>query len=284
MYITSQRMITNRTRMSLLCCCVPRVQQRHPRLRNQSPETVVELNTFRLLPTEIWVKILKLLPLHVLWRNARPTCRSWNVIALEIVWNLLVQPTMIDVQWHTADKRIRQRLYPSIPRSPVLSEHRPFSSIARWNLPDFEKALYTSERKRYKCDNVIILLPSGKAWQNVATFALIKMTERKDIWEFEQLSSPMVDINKAFFEISWLAKWRVTFREGEERRSTSSRGDIHLDHVTVPLVQFVKLIALAEEEEWPNLGKIDGFDRRKRSRPNSGITTPRRRSEPATIF
>ena len=57
---------------------------------------------------------------------------------------------------------------------------------------------------------------------------------------------------------------------------------MHLDHVTVPLAQFVKLIALAEEEEWPNLGKIDGFDRKRKSRPNSGVSTPRRRSEPTT--
>ena len=56
---------------------------------------------------------------------------------------------------------------------------------------------------------------------------------------------------------------------------------MHLDHVTVPLAQLVKLIALAEDEEWPNLAKIDGFDRKKRSRPSSAIGTPgRRRSEP----
>jgi hypothetical protein len=270
--------------MSILCCCLPRVQQRLPRLEDQSAATPIELKTFRVLPTEIWVEILKYLPLHVLWRNARPTCRSWNSIALEIVWSLLVQRTIIDVQWHTAEKRIRQRLYPTIPKSLVPSEHRPFSSIARWDLPDFEKALYTSERKRYKCDNVIILLPSGRTWQNVSTFALIKMTERKDIWEFELLSSPMVAVDKAFFDVSWLANWRITFREGQEERSTSSRVNMHLDHVTVPLAQFVKLIALADEEEWPNLGKIDGFDRRRRSRPSSGISTPRRRSEPAILL
>lgn len=269
--------------MSLLCCCIPRTQQKPPRLKDQSATTAVELKTFRVLPTEIWVKILGLLPLHVLWRNARPTCHSWNVIALELVWNHLVLPTVIDVQWRTGDKRIRQRLYPLLPKSPGPAEFKPFSSVARWNLPDFEKALHTAERLRYRCDNVIILLPSAKAWQNVATFALIKTTERKDVWEFEQLSSPTVNIDKAFFDLSWLAKWRVTFRESPERRSTSSRADMHLDHVTVPLAQFVKLVALAEEEEWPNLGRIDGFDRKRRSRPNSGIITPRRRSEPTTI-
>jgi hypothetical protein len=269
--------------MSVLCCCIPRPQQKPPHLKDQPTTTTVELKTFRVLPVEIWVKILKLLPLHVLWRNARPTCRTWNIVALQLVWSLLVQPTIVDVQWGKAEKRIRQRLYPQLPKSPSPPAYRPFASIARWNLPEFEKALYTAERNRYKCENVIILLPSSKAWQNVAEFALIKSTERKDIWEFAQLSGQIVNI-EAFFDLSWLAKWRVTFREGQERRSTSSRGDMHLDHVTVPLAQFVKLVALAEEEEWPNLARIDGFDRKRRSRPNSGIATPRRRSDPTNVL
>jgi len=274
--------------MSVFCCCMPRVQQKPPRPKEQPAESV-ELATLRpefrkTLPPEIWAKVLRLLPLHVLWRNARSTCHSWNVIALDIVWKTLVGPTVVDVQWHTSEKRIRQRLYPSIPKSPEPSAFKPFSSIARWNLPDFEKALHTAQHERYKCDHVIILIPSGKAWQNVASFALVKRVGRKDIWEFELLSSPVSALDKSFFDLSWLARWRVTYREGEERRSTSSRGDMHLDHVTVPLAQFVKLIALAEEEEWPNLAKIDGFDRKRKSRPNSGVSTPRRRSEPTTAL
>jgi hypothetical protein len=269
--------------MSVLCCCMPRVQQKPPRSRDHPIAQSVELAVLHrrpTLPTEIWAKVLGLLPLHVLWRNARPACHTWNLIALEIVWITLVGPTVIDVQWHTSDKRIRQRLYPAIPKSPGPPDYKPFSSIARWNLPDFEKALHTAPRERYRCTNVVILIPSGKAWQNVAAFALVNRTNRKDVWEFEQLSAPL-PIDKSFFDLSWLARWRVTFHEGEERRSTSSRGDMHLDHVTVPLAQFVKLIALTEEEEWPNLAKIDGFDKKRKSRPNSGISTPRRRSEPA---
>lgn len=274
--------------MSVFCCCMPRVQQKPPRPKEPHPAESLELDTLRpvqkTIPPEIWTKVLGLLPLHALWRNARPTCQSWNVIALDIVWKRLVSPTVIDVQWHTSDKRIRQRLYPAIPKSPEPSDFKPFSSLARWNLPDFEKALHTAPRERYKCDHVIILIPSGKAWQNVASFALVKRIGRKDIWEFELLSSPVVDLNKSFFDLSWLAHWRVTFREGEERKSTSSRGDVHLDHVTVPLAQFVKLLALAEDEEWPNLAKIDGFDRKRKSRPNSGVSTPRRRSEPTAAL
>jgi hypothetical protein len=271
--------------MSLFCCCIPRVQEKPPRLKDKSARPSVELQTFRTttLPTEIWVKILKFLPLHALWRNARPTCHSWNHIVLEIIWNLLVSPTVIDVQWHTSEKRIRQRLYPTIPKSPDPPEFKPFSAIARWNLPDFEKALNVAERGRYKCNNVIILLFSGKAWQNVASFTLAKATEHKDIWEFELLSGRVRDLNKEFFDLSWLARWKVIFREALERRSTSTRSEMHLDYVTVPLAQFVKLVALAEEEDWPNLARIDGFDRKRRSRPNSGISTPRRRSEPTLL-
>jgi hypothetical protein len=269
--------------MSLLCCCLPRTQQKPPRLKAKAvqQEVPIELHTFKVLPTELWVKILKLLPLHALWLNARPTCHSWNLIALDIIWTTLVEPTVIDVQWNTTDKRIRQRLYPVIPKTPSPLEHKPFSAIARWNLPQFEMALYTAQRDRYICSNVIILLPSGKAWQNVATFILSKATGKKELWEFQHFTSRAAfdPLAKELYDPAWLARWRVTFKEGEERRSTSSRGDMHLDHVTVPLAQFVKLIALAEEEEWPNLAKIDGFDRKRKSRPNSGVSTPRRRSE-----
>jgi F-box-like len=270
--------------MSLLCCCIPRAQQKPPRLKapSQKNEEVHELQTFRTLPTELWVKILKLLPLHVLWRQARPTCRSWNIIALDIVWTTLVEPTVIDVQWNTTEKRIRQRLYPVIPKNPAPVDSKPFAAIARWNLPPFEKVLHTAPRDRYICNNVVILLPSGKAWQNVASFGLSKATGRKDLWEFEHFTGRITfdPLTKEYFDPAWLAKWRVTFRESEERTSTSSRANMHLDHVTVPLAQFIKLIALAEEEEWPKLAKIDGFDRKRKSRPNSGVSTPRRGSAP----
>ena len=276
--------------MSLLCCCVPRAQQKPPRLKIKTPQSEVELQEFRVvreLPREIWAKILKLLPLHVLWRSARPTCHIWNAITLEIVWNTVVQPTVVDVLWYTNEKRVRQRLYPVLSKSHELVDFTPFSTIARWNLPTFEKALYSSDRQRYKCTNVVILLPSGKSWQNTAGFTLVKSTGRRDVWEFEQFTSrdkAAADLTKELFDPSWLARWMVTFKEDSDRSSSSSstRGSLHLNHVTVPLAQFVKLFALAEEEEWPSMGKIDGFDRKKaRSRPNSGILTPiRRRSEP----
>jgi len=267
--------------MSLLCCCSARAPVKPPRLKDKSARESYELVTLHPLPNEVWEKVLKFLPLHTLWRKARPVCRHWNRTALDIVWSRLVDSTIIDVQWQTSEKRIRQRLYPILPRSPETLDCKPFSTIARWNLPEFEMALYSAERGRYKCTNVILLLPSGKTWQNVALFALTRSTATKDLWEFAQFSGRGIDLNKEFFELSWLARWRVTYCEGEERKSTSSRGDMHLDHVTVPLAQFVKLAAFAEEEEWPNLARIDGFDRTKgKSRPNSGISTPRRRSEP----
>jgi F-box-like len=273
---------TDQARMSFLCCCIPRIQQTPPRLKDRPEEEPVELQILRVLPTEIWMKIFRHLPLHVLWANVRPTSRAWNAMVLDIVWDH-VAPTVVDIQWQTPEKRIRQRLYPSIPKSIEPPDFKPFSAIARWNLPDFEKALNTSERGRYRCTHVFLLLSHRNYWQNAAVFAIIKITEHKDIWEFEQLSSPMVDLDKAFFDLCWLPKWRITFREGEERRSSSSRGDMHLDHVTVPLAQLVKLIALTAGEEWPYIGKIDGFERKRRSRPNSGISTPRRRSEPTVV-
>jgi hypothetical protein len=264
--------------MSLLCCCLPRPPQTPP----HSPPPVrgpsVELTTFHILPNELWVKILKLLPLNALWRNARPTCRSWNATALEIVVRRLVEPTIIDVMWHTSDKRVRQRLYPSVPRSLVPPDTTPFSLVARWLLPEFEKALNTGERKRYKCDHVIFFLASGKYAQNNSSFSLSRITERKDVWDIEALSMASFDYDQTFFyDPSWFPQWRITFKEGPERRSTSSRADMHLDSVTIPIAQFVKLVAVAEEEEWPSLAKIDGVDRRKKSRPSSGVGTPRRR-------
>jgi hypothetical protein len=265
--------------MSLLRCCLPRPPQTPP----HSPPPVrgpsVELSTFHNLPKELWLEILKLLPLHALWRNARPTCRSWNAMALEIVFRRLVEPTIIDVMWHTNDKRVRQRLYPSIPKTLVPADATPFSLVARWLLPEFEKALNTGERKRYKCDHVVFFLSSGKFAQNNSSFSLSRITERKDVWDIEALSMASFDYDQAFFyDPSWFPQWRITFREGPERRSTSSRGDMHLDSVTIPIAHFVKLAAIAEEEEWPSLAKVDGIDRRsKKSRPNSGIGTPRRR-------
>jgi hypothetical protein len=270
--------------MSFLCCCIPRVQPTSQRLRDTPETETVELQTIRVLPTEIWMKIFKLLPVHVLWQNVRPTSRAWNSMVLNIVWNDLVLPIVIDVQWQTPEKRIRQRLYPSIPKSLTPPDFKPFSAIAKWNLPDFEKVLHTAERERYKCTHVIMLLSPRKSWQNeTAKFTIVKITEHKDIWEFDLLAGQVLEFDKSLFDPSWLAKWRVTFREGEERRSLSSRGNMHLDHVTIPLAQLVKLIALADGEEWPNIAKIDGFDKKKRSRPNSGISTPRRRSEPGGL-
>jgi hypothetical protein len=263
--------------MSLLCCCIPRPPATPP---HSTPPIggPVELSTFLALPPEIWVKILNLLPLHVLWRNARPTCRSWNTVALEIVFRRFVEPTIIDVVWHTNEKRMRQRLYPSIPRSLVPPDYAPFSLLAHWLLPEFEKALHTAERRRYKCDHVVFYLASGKVSQNNTPFALAKISERKDVWEMEALNTSEFDYEKPFFyDPSWFPRWRITYRESHERRSTSSRADMHLDTVVIPIAHFVKLVAVAEDEEWPRLSKIDGFDRRKSSRPNSGILTPRRR-------
>jgi len=276
--------------MSPWCLCGPRLSTKPPRLKVKSVKSVksVELHRLPTLPREIWVSILNLLPLHLLWRNARPTCRAWNAEVLDIVWKAFVLPTVIDVQWRSREKPIRQRLYPSIPKS--VPETKPFSTVVRWVLPAFEKSLNTSERYRYHCQNVIILLPSGRAWQNVASFVQAKNTTRTDVWEFEQLATGGAggDLFSEEFYVpqqSWLAWWRVVFKKTEES-STSERGGIMcLDHVTVPLAQFVKVIALAEDEEWPFLAKIDGFDRKTRTRPNSaiGTSTPRRRSEPAIM-
>ena len=274
--------------MSLLCCCIPLAQHKLPTIEDKPFEGLVELNisrasrTVRTLPPEIWEKVLKCLPLHVLWQNARPTCRTWNKIAINIVTTLSLT-TIVDVQWHTSEKQIRQRLYPLVFTFPDSPDTKAFSRIARWNLPEFEKSLQTGQRERYKCDNVILLLPSSKKWQNAALFALVRRTERKDVWEFEQLSYPKVDFDESLFNLSWIPRWRVAFRESDVRRSTSSRADVHLDYVSIPLAQFVKLYALTLEEDWPNIERIDGFDKKiiRRSRPNSGILTPRRRSGPA---
>jgi len=264
--------------MSLLCCCILRPPPTPPHSPPRRGVASVELTQFRVLPTELWVKILNLLPLYALWKNARPTCRSWNAIAIEIVFRRLVEPTIVDVMWHTSDKRIRQRLYPSVPRSLAPPDQTPFSLVARWLLPEFEKALHTAERKRYRCDHVVFFLSSGKYAQNNSGFALAKVTERKDVWEIEALTSGAFDYEQAFFyDPSWFPRWRVSYKESQERRSTSSRAEMHLDNVTIPIAQFVKLAVIADEDEWPNLDKIDGFDKRKRSRPNSGIGTPRRR-------
>jgi hypothetical protein len=248
----------------------------------------VELNILRpsrthpTLPPEIWEKVLGHLSLHTLWQNARPTCRLWNQIATDIVMTLSLS-TVVDVQWHTGDKQVRQRLYPHVPEHQEPPETKPFSRIVRWVLPDFEKSLQTGQRERYKCDNVIILLPNSKKWQSAALFAIARRTERKDLWECELLAYRKADIESLYLNLAWLPRWRITFRESEVRKSTSSRADVHLDYVSVPLAHFVKLYAVTMEEEWLNVGRIDGFDRKlpRRSRPNSGALTPRRRSGPA---
>jgi len=161
------------------------------------------------------------------------------------------------------------------------------SALARWNLPNFEKELNSTDRQRYCCDGVLLLLPSGKSWQNAATFILRKSSGRRDLWEFEQFTNrdrAAADLTEELFDPSWIAKWIVTFKEDQDHSSSSSstRGSLHLDHVTVPISQFVKLFALTEDEYWPNISKLDGFGKKKnKSRPSSGIITPsRRRSEP----
>lgn len=268
--------------MSFLCCCIPRIPSTPTLFKDRPKEEPLELRTFRVLPPEIWIKIFRHLPLPMLWQNVRPICRAWNVMVINITWDY-VAATVVDIQWQTPEKRMRQRLYPSIPKSPEPPDFKPFSTIARWNLPDFEKALYNSERERYRCTHVFLLLSPRNQWRNEALFTIIKMTEHKDIWEFEQFSSPMVDLEKAFLDLPWLARWRITFREGQEQRNPSGRGYMHLDYVTVPLAHVVKLIALTAGEEWPRIGKIDGFEKKRRSRPNSGVSTPRRRSEPTVV-
>jgi hypothetical protein len=241
----------------------------------------------RELPKEIWVQILKHLPLHVLWKSARPTCHLFNVIALDIVWNQLFLSTNVDVLWHTNDKKVRQRLYPVLPKSFYPTDFTPFSAVARWNLPNFEKELHSTDRGRYRCSGVVLLLPSGKSWQNAAIFILTKSTGKRDVWEFEQFTNrdrAAADLTEELFDPSWLAKWVVTFKEDMDHSSSSSstRGSVHLNHVTVPISQFIKLFAVLEEQ-WPNIGKIDGLAGKKKSksRPGSGTFTPsRRRSEP----
>ena len=136
----------------------------------------------------------------------------------------------------------------------------------------------------------MLFLNSGKSWQNVATFVLAKSSGRREVWEFEQFTSrdrAAADLTKELFDPSWLAKWVITFKEDTDHSSSSSsaqRGSLHLNHVTVPIAQFIKLYALTEGLDWANVGKIDGFEKKKtKSRPSSGIITPiRRRSEPNT--
>jgi F-box-like len=270
--------------MSVLCCCIPLTQQKQTHFAEKSFEGIVDLNALRksrtipTLPPEIWEKILGYLPLHVLWQNARPTCRKWNNVAINIVTTLSLT-TIVDVTWHTSEKLVRQRLYPFLIQQECL-DYKPFSRILRWNLPEFEKAIQTGQRDRYKPDHIVLITGDTKSWQNTAVLGIARKSERKDTWEFEPLAYQRRDLDESLFDLSWIPRWRVTFRESEIRRSTSSRADVHLDHVSVPLAHFVKLVGVLEED-WPSIEKIDGFDKKpRRSRPNSGILTPRRRSAP----
>ena len=78
----------------------------HDQMRNQAPQESTDnqvLNThLGDIPPEIWIKVLQFLPLHDLWKTARPVCTFWNMIAGEIARTLFYKDSKCEISTFVA--------------------------------------------------------------------------------------------------------------------------------------------------------------------------------------
>lgn len=56
------------------------------------------------LPPELWIRVLRTLPLHELWNTARPVCNFWDVTAVEIARSLFYKGSKCELSTLVAEE------------------------------------------------------------------------------------------------------------------------------------------------------------------------------------